>query len=224
MKIIAAWLFALSLSGLVAQEVEPKNLQRIVAIENVCAWPNLTLLPDGTIIAILFNQPGHGTMQGDVDCYASSDGVKWERRSTVTQHEPDTIRMNHAAGLAKNGDLLVLCSGWTDVKQPDRPKQAPFRDAVLPAWICRSTDGGKTWTQSKTFPEAEEGWGKYIPFGDIKIGEDGALHVSCYHGQRKETAKGMKFISMRSWHLRSDDDGTEFVIRLPKTIGPTDLQ
>ena len=24
--------------------------------------------------------------------------------------------------------------------------------------------------------------------------------------------------------LRSDDDGTEFVIRLPKTIGPTDLQ
>ena len=69
MKIIAAGLFAFSLSGLIAQEAEPKSLQRIVAIENVCAWPNLTLLPDGTIFAILFNQPGHGTLQGDVDCY-----------------------------------------------------------------------------------------------------------------------------------------------------------
>ena len=56
MKIIAGSLFALSLSGLVAQEVEPKNLQRIVAIENVCAWPNLTLLPDGTINVPLLGQ------------------------------------------------------------------------------------------------------------------------------------------------------------------------
>jgi len=139
MKLIAAWLFTFSLSGLLAQETEPRNLQRVVAIENVCAWPNLTLLPDGTIIVILFNQPGHGTLQGDVDCYASSDGLKWEKRSTVTQHEPDTIRMNHSAGLAKNGDLLVLCSGWTNLKQPIRPKQEPFRDAVL-----RSKDAGRT--------------------------------------------------------------------------------
>ena len=69
MKIIAPFLFAASFSASLAQEAEPKRLQRIVAIENVCAWPNLTLLPDGTIFAILFNQPGHGTLQGEVDCY-----------------------------------------------------------------------------------------------------------------------------------------------------------
>ena len=201
MKPLLALLFAFG-SSLFAQDI-----QRFVAIDNVCAWPALTVLPDGSINATIFGKPSHGLMEGAVEVWNSADGQLWEKRGVPAPNEPHTIRMNHAAGLAKNGDLIVLCSGWTDVKQPDRPKQAPFRDAVLPAWICRSTDGGKTWSQSKTFPEAEEGWGKYIPFGDIKIGEDGALHVSCYHGQRKETAKGMKFISMRSWHLRSDDDG-----------------
>ena len=208
MKIIATWLFALSLSGLVAQEVEPKNLQRIVAIENVCAWPNLTLLPDGTIITILFNQPNHGTMQGDVDCYASSDGVKWERRGTVTQHEPDTIRMNHAAGLAKNGDLLVLCSGWTNVKQPQRPKQADFRDAVLRSWVLRSKDAGRTWSKSAAFPATEsDEWTEHIPFGDIWTAQDGTLRTSCYQGQMTDPTKSSKTKGWRSWCFRSDDDG-----------------
>src|SRR5436190_22080658 len=105
------------LAALHAAEAEPRMFQRAVAVEDVCAWPNLTLLRDGTIIAIIHNRPSHGGMEGDVDCYASADGLKWEKRSTVTHHEPQTIRVNHAAGLAKNGDLLVLCSGWTNVKQ-----------------------------------------------------------------------------------------------------------
>ena len=115
----------------------------IVAVRNVCAWPNLTVLRDGTIIAVFHNQPSHGGREGDVDCWASCDGLTWEKRSTVTRHEPNTIRMNHAAGLARNGDLVVLCSGWTNTKQPERPKQAAFRDAVLSAWILRSADGGR---------------------------------------------------------------------------------
>jgi hypothetical protein len=39
----------------------------IVAVDNVCAWPNLTVLPDGTITAVGFNKPGHGGVVGDVD-------------------------------------------------------------------------------------------------------------------------------------------------------------
>ena len=33
-------------------EPEPPALKRVVAIENVCAWPNLTLLADGSIAAV----------------------------------------------------------------------------------------------------------------------------------------------------------------------------
>ncbi len=44
------------------EEIEPPGLKRVVAVENVCAWPNLTLLPDGTVVAIFFNQPAHGIL------------------------------------------------------------------------------------------------------------------------------------------------------------------
>ena len=39
-----------------------------VAIDNVCAWPNLTLMPNGEIAAVIFNEPCHGTWEGDVEC------------------------------------------------------------------------------------------------------------------------------------------------------------
>ena len=151
-------------------EPEPEMIGRVVAVEGVCAWPNLTLMRDGTVVAIFHNRPSHGQQEGDVDCWASRDGLNWEKRSTVTQHEPDTVRMNHAAGLAKNGDLVVLCSGWTNVKQPERPKQAAFRDAILRSWVLRSEDGGRTWEKRDTFPEPEAGWAEYVPFGDIWAG------------------------------------------------------
>ena len=140
-------------------EPEPEIVGRAVAVEGVCAWPNLTLMPDGTVVAVFHNQPSHGQQEGDVDCWASRDGLTWEKRSTVTRHETNTVRMNHAAGLAKNGDLVVLCSGWTNVKQPERPKQAAFRDAVLRPWVLRSADGGRTWEQRDAFPTpSRAGW------------------------------------------------------------------
>lgn len=192
---------------------------RYVAIDNVCAWPALTLLPDGSINATLFGRPSHGQMEGAVECWNSALGEFWEKRGIPAPNEPRTNRMNHAAGLAKNGDLLVLCSGWTDVKQPQRPKQAAFRDDILPLWICRSADGGRTWTQLKKFPAPDAGWTNYIPFGDIKQGDDGSLHVSCYGGEFTDPAKGTKTKGYRSWHFRSDDDGATW--SRTGTIHPT---
>ncbi len=186
---------------------EPKSVQRAVAVEDVCAWPNLTLLRDGTIIAVFHNRPSHGQREGDVDCWASRDGLAWEKRSTITRHEPDTVRMNHAAGEAKNGDLVVLCSGWTNLKQPQRPKQAAFRDDILRAWVLRSADGGRTWEKRDAFPVAESGWSEYIPFGDIWVGADGALHTSCYQGHFTDPSQSTRTKGWRSWHFQSDDDG-----------------
>ncbi len=197
----------LALATLRAAEPAPSTIQRFVGIDNVCAWPNLTLLPDGSINTTIFGQPSHGQMAGAAECWNSKDGQFWTKVGIPAPNEPDTNRMNVACGLARNADLLVLCSGWTDVKQPERPKQAAFRDAIIPIWVCRSSDRGKTWSQIKAFPEVEAGWSPYVPFGDIKIGEDGALHVSCYHGSLNEPATSYKIGKMRSWHLRSDDDG-----------------
>ncbi len=189
------------------EEIEPPGLKRVVAVENVCAWPNLTLLPDGTVVAIFFNQPAHGTVEGDLECYASRDGLVWEKRSTVTAHEADTVRMNHAAGLARNGDLVVLCSGWSNQKQPQRPKQAAFRDDILRSWVLRSSDGGRTWEKRDAFPGVEGNWTEQIPFGDIWTGDDGALHTSVYQGEFTEPTKSTKIKGWRSWHFRSADDG-----------------
>jgi hypothetical protein len=101
----------------------------------------------------------------------------------------------------------VLCSGWSDVKQETRPKQAAFRDAILRSWVLRSRDAGSTWERRDAFPAGETGWTEYIPFGDIWTGDDGLLHVSCYQGEFRDPSKSTKTKSWRSSHLRSDDDG-----------------
>lgn len=197
----------LPLAATFAEDTAPAEIRRFVAVDNVCAWPNLTLLPDGSINATIFGQPTHGQTAGAVECWNSADGQFWTKRGIPAPNEPETNRMNVAAGLAKNGDLLVLCSGWTNVKQPQRPKQAAFRDDILSTWVCRSSDGGKSWSQIKEFPAPDAGWTHYIPFGDIKLGEDGALHVSCYGGEFTDPAASTRTKRYQSWHFRSDDDG-----------------
>ena len=197
----------------------PPAITRYVAVDNVCAWPMLATLRDGTIVAVIFNRPSHGQMAGDVECWASKDGTLWEKRGHPAPNEPETVRMNIATGLARNGDLLVLCSGWSNLKQPERPKQGVFRDAVIPIWVCRSADGGRTWTQHKQFPDNERGWMPYIPFGPVIAGTDGALHVSCYAGEFTDPTKSTKTKGWRAWHFRSDDDGCTW--RQTSVIGPT---
>ncbi len=178
----------------------------MVAIDNVCAWPNLTLLPGGTIIATIFNQPSHGLMAGDVQCWASEDnGQTWQKRGTPALHENEhSNRMNVAAGLAPSGDLLVIASGWTGLKTSGELGK-PFRERILRPWVCRSADGGKTWSVDAdafpaTWPEAARRSyppeGACVPFGDVLTGNDGASRVAMYAGGR-----GAGFV------FRSADDG-----------------
>jgi len=191
----AAFASALSATdAATANEPEPPGIVRYVAVDNVCAWPNLIQLGDGSIAAIIHNQPSHGRVEGDIDCWVSPDGVLWEKRANPTPNDPGTVRMNVGAGRARNGDLLVLCSAWAPTAgRPD--------SRIIPAWVSRSSDGGRTWAITKSFPEPEPGWTDFVPFGPILPGPDGKLHTACY-------ARGLADPTARSvWHFTSSDDG-----------------
>jgi hypothetical protein len=88
----------------------------------------------------IFNDASHGHHPGDIECWLSGDGgITWKFGSAATQHEPDTIRMNHAVGLAANGDLIVLTSGWSNRYPPNAPRtRGSFRYEVLGPWLSRS--------------------------------------------------------------------------------------
>jgi Neuraminidase (sialidase) len=175
---------------------------RFVAVDNVCAWPNLDVLPDGKIVATIFGQPSHGRLQGDIACWGSSDGLFWEKLSEPTKHEAMTNRMNHAAGVDRDGKLVVLCSGWSLKREAEG--NLSLVD-ILPAWSCISSDA-KTWSVTKdALEKPTEGLNNYIPFGDIFAGEDGALHCSCY--TRLTPKQGNPKSAHQSWAFRSDDGG-----------------
>lgn len=174
--------------------------ERFMAIDNKCAWPNLTVMKDGTIIATIFNQPSHAKREGDVECWASTDGRFWEKRGVPAVHDPNANRMNVAAGLASNGDLLVVASGWS-LKPPSSADGSRELIAILRPWVSRSSDGGKTWTVAKeAFPLAEPSMSEFIPFGDILPAADGSLRVLAY---AQSSDKVTNKVSM----FRSDDDG-----------------
>lgn len=148
-------------------------------IDGVCAWPNLTLLPNGHLVATIFNQPCHGMWQGDLDCWGSSDGGwSWTFLGRPGAHKGETNRMNCAVGLSQQGDLLVAVSGWSHRDVPGHPR--PHREGrQLQAEICRSSDGGRTWTVIGRLPDNGDDQA-LVPFGDIHTAADGALCLSTY--------------------------------------------
>ena len=185
-------------------------VQRFVAIDNVCGWPNLTMLRDGTIIATIFNQPTHGGWEGDVECWASRDGRLWEKRGTPAPHEPGTNRMNVAAGMARDGSLVVLASGWSNRPGPGtfRGHRIPDEGDVLPIWICRSSDQGRTWTRGDSpVPPPADGPTRFIPFGDIVTLADGGLGVCIYSWSPQTKEHNAYFYASRddgrTWSARS---------------------
>lgn len=184
--------------------------ERYIAIDNVTAWPNLTVLPDGTFIATIFNKAnygGHGSLEGNAEAWWSKDGRFWEKRGTPVPNEPGTNRMNLAAGLAGNGDLIVLVSGW-QLKKPTKPGEGyNGPDYQLPVAVSRSSDGGYTWSiEKEPFPAAEPGMTNLSPFGDIFYGADGSLRVSAASQFKdRRDHKGRPY--HRVYMLRSDDDG-----------------
>jgi len=178
-------------------------MERYVAIDNVCAWPNLTRMPDGSIIAAIFNQPCHAQWECDAECWSSEDGGRtWRLRGTPAVHDPGTNRGSCAAGLTATGDLIVFASGWTNRPPPGQPAWHEDAELLTPS-VCRSSDGGRTWNVRDALLEAPEpGMAKVLPFGDVVQAADGALCVSGYAGP----VGGPDHINS-AYLFRSYDDG-----------------
>lgn len=194
----------------------PRNDRSWAGILNVCAWPKLERLADGTIVAIIFNQPCHGLWEGDLECWASADdGRTWKFRSRVTDHAPRTNRMNCTLGRTKNGDLLVFGSGW-DNRNPVGGKPTPASDGKqIRGQIFRSADGGRTWVLQGLLPEPTPvGLGKntqFMAFGQIQSGANGTLGAAVY---LSPTA-----IPRETYFIRSADDGKTWTV--VSQISPT---
>ncbi len=177
--------------------VIPDGAYHTITASDHCAWPNLTLLPGGDIGAVIFNQPNHGDAEGDVELWASSDGGStWALRSQVTHHEPSTNRMNVAAGLNQQGELVVLASGWRLAREDGRIRLVE----VLPARACRSSDGGHTWEVSEDV-QSPPHCPNAVPFGDVVIAGD-HLAVSVYRHSGSHVLRSAD--GGRSWRYGSD--------------------
>jgi formylglycine-generating enzyme required for sulfatase activity len=137
-----------------------ENAEYYIGVDNVCAWPNLTQMPDGKIVTMIHNTPSHLLLEGDVDSYMSANGGRtWEFQSSTSLHKPGNTIGNLAAGLSHDGALIALIAGWEGKN---------FRENSIQPRICRSYDYGKTWKFFGVL-QVPEGFSSLCVFGDVVL-------------------------------------------------------
>lgn len=162
----------------------------VLVATNGGLWPTLVKLPSGELLAFGHNKPGHTTLPGDEDCWASSDGVSWQKRATAAARASTNANWADAcAGLAANGDVLLMTGGYTD---PGGTRRAPAAPALF-----RSGDSGYHWRQRGFVPASLPLGECARPYGQIVGGTDGTLRTIAYD----------QFGTGSAYMLISRDDG-----------------
>ena len=163
-----------------------------VIATNACGWPNLTKLKNGQVLCTYFNAASHGLEEGDLVCSVSDrKGENWKKRSVVAKHPEGGNRMHLAVGMAHNGDLLCMSSGFF-------VKDGKFT-GFSGHWLSRSSDRGKTWNVDH-FPELPRFIRFSIPYGRVIQLGGKKLAYSSYLSEGKGK-------SSKSWMVISEDDG-----------------
>ncbi len=167
--------------------------ERFIAIDDACGWPQVTLLPDGTLACLIWPHPLHGFTEGAAECWLSNDGGRlWRKAGVPVPHAPGQNRMNLAAGLAPDGSYVALVSGWDKRRpagwRPDplEPKAAKnFFDGAntLNPIPAVSRDGGRTWQQFPVLDGQQPSGQGIIPFGRIAPLPDGLMGVMLYRDE-----------------------------------------
>lgn len=125
------------------------GIDRRIIVDNVCGWPNLTRMPDGSLISAMFNKPSHLRIEGELDCYISRDeGETWQYLSRPFPPEERIARANHSCGLSASGDFIIICGGWDKRPKPNETLPPWVECNRIPSVMGRSSDGGKTFFRS----------------------------------------------------------------------------
>ena len=186
-------------------------MKQWIAIDNVCAWPNLQVLNDGVVAAIIYNQPNHGLSEGSLECWTSKDsGASWSLSGIPAPAPKGQNRMHISAGVDEKGDLLVISSGFETT--PDEKTYG----AMQRMWFSRSSDNGKTWTIDRDIeiidnPKFTPNY--CIPHGRILTLSDGSLGATFYQGSTVWLSNSSD--GGHTWTRKSTldtEDGTEAVI------------
>lgn len=183
-----SFLLIMSTAVICAQPPAPSQLdyyERYIAIDETCAWPNLSLLPNGSIAAIIWPFTNHGVTEGAAECWLSDDaGVSWELASVPVPNTPTTNRMNVAVGVVDE-KLLTLVGGW-DRRRPFEGGKGMGPDkregaVTIQPLAAVSADHGKSWKQ---FPDLKlpfrENGKSLVPYGDIHKLATGEYGVFLY--------------------------------------------
>ncbi|NLZ64468.1 MAG: exo-alpha-sialidase [Lentisphaerae bacterium] len=210
-------------------------MEQYLAIDNVCAWPNIKQLDNGEILAFIFNQPCHLLWEGTIACHVSSDqGRSWQFRSFPVVNAPGTNRGNVAAGISRAGKIVVLCGGWDNAAPApggevqgdigdDRIKYRQ-RDKRLLLPVCSiSADQGRSWEVRDITLLDVDGSEEWVPYGDIITLANGDLACSMYACVR--TAGGGGYQGRGTYFWQSSDGGLSWhqVSRIAEDGGETAL-
>ena len=187
--------------------------ERLIVVDNVCAWPKLLPLDDGAVAAIIHNKPSHGLVEAGQETWISEDGGRfWHRGGMAARPDPGTVRMGTAVGLGHDGSLLVLASGWDQVQRD--PRERPMLQPI----VCRSRDGGKTWRQSPATVRYPPGVQVMRPWGNIVQLSGDRLAAPFYYAARRAPDNPTGPRGGTSFLLFSGDGGTTW--KDAAVIGP----
>ena len=131
------------------------------------AFATLVRLDDGDIVCGFSRGGGHYAL-GDTHCARSSDGGRtWTYQGVILERETDPNKTNHLR-LSRTREGVILAYGQRDVRQYTQDSLTTTSSEPV---VCRSTDGGWTWTDPAVIPFQIEG--PYEISNPIVVADDG---------------------------------------------------
>ncbi|HLP09985.1 MAG TPA: sialidase family protein [Opitutaceae bacterium] len=171
--------------------------------KDCCAWPSLTVWPDGTLGLVHFDRPSHGRTEGNLAALVSRDhGATWADARFAAPREPATNRMHIASGRDQAGRWLVLSTGFRFIGNDWA--------GLAPLWCSTAAAPGEPWAINRAVAAPEC---CLIPHGRIRALADGRLATTFYRAEGREGPS-------RAWLVFSTDGGASWVS--PVQIGDDD--
>ena len=145
------------------------------------AFATLVRLDKGEIVCG-FSRGGGPYATGDTHCARSVDGGRtWAYQGVILARETDPLRTNHLR-LSRTGAGVILAYGQRDQREQTEDGLVTVRSEPV---VCRSADGGQTWSAAEVIPFQIEG--PYEISNPIVVTADGrqlAPYVHCVPGPR----------------------------------------